>query len=109
MDRVKGKVAVVTGAARGIGRATAQLLAREGARVIVADLDEAGGQQTVGEITTSGGQAVFIRHDVRAEGDFTSHGPCSAPWNRRSRTLTTSCRRSSGHGSCRHGCATISR
>ena len=70
MDRVKGKVAIVTGAARGIGRATARLLASEGARVIVADIDEAGGQQTVGEITASGGQALFIRHDVRAEDDW---------------------------------------
>jgi NAD(P)-dependent dehydrogenase (short-subunit alcohol dehydrogenase family) len=70
MARVKGKVAIVTGAAGRIGRATARLLAREGAQVIVTDADEAGGPQTVGEITASGGQAVFIRHDVRAEDDW---------------------------------------
>src|SRR5262245_62939343 len=61
---IAGKVAVVTGAASGIGRATALALAREGASVVVADLDEAGGQETVGLIADEGGTAVFVRCDV---------------------------------------------
>jgi NAD(P)-dependent dehydrogenase (short-subunit alcohol dehydrogenase family) len=61
---IAGKVAVVTGAASGIGRATALALAREGASVVVADLDEAGGQETVGLVADEGGTAVFVRCDV---------------------------------------------
>jgi len=64
MGRVDGKVAIVTGAASGIGRATARLLAREGARVVVADIDQAGGQQTVEAIGAAGGVAAFIATDV---------------------------------------------
>jgi NAD(P)-dependent dehydrogenase (short-subunit alcohol dehydrogenase family) len=61
---VEGKVAIVTGSASGIGRATARLLAREGARVMVADIDVAGGQATVESITQTGGEAEFIETDV---------------------------------------------
>jgi NAD(P)-dependent dehydrogenase (short-subunit alcohol dehydrogenase family) len=61
---IAGKVAVVTGAASGIGRATALALAREGASVVVADLDEAGGQETVGLIADEGGTALYVRCDV---------------------------------------------
>src|SRR5262249_27394064 len=61
---IAGKVAVVTGAASGSGRATAVALAREGASVVVADLDEAGGQETVGLIADEGGTAIFVRCDV---------------------------------------------
>jgi len=61
---IAGKVAVVTGAASGIGRATALALAREGASVVVADLDEAGGQETVGLIADEGGTAIYVRCDV---------------------------------------------
>lgn len=64
MGRVEGKVAIVTGGASGIGRATAQMLAREGARVVVADLAEDGGQETVARIRTAGGEAEFVRTDV---------------------------------------------
>jgi NAD(P)-dependent dehydrogenase (short-subunit alcohol dehydrogenase family) len=62
--QVSGKVAVVTGGASGIGRATALLLAREGATVVVADLKTADGERVVAEIKQSGGKALFERADV---------------------------------------------
>jgi NAD(P)-dependent dehydrogenase (short-subunit alcohol dehydrogenase family) len=61
---MENRVALVTGAASGIGRATALLLAQEGASVVVADLDEVGGQAAVHHITEHGGQARFARCDV---------------------------------------------
>ena len=67
--RVAGKAAIVTGAASGIGRATAQVLAREGASVCIADVDAAGGRQVVDEIAAKGGQAIFVRTDVGARAD----------------------------------------
>jgi len=68
--RLKDKVAIVTGAATGIGRGTAVRFAREGAVVIVADVDEERGRQVVDEITSGGGSAVFIRLDVTSEDDW---------------------------------------
>jgi NAD(P)-dependent dehydrogenase (short-subunit alcohol dehydrogenase family) len=59
-----GKVAVVTGAGSGIGRASALALAREGARVVVADSVPEGGEETVQQISTEGGEALFVRVDV---------------------------------------------
>ncbi len=61
---VQGKVALVTGAAGGIGRAAAEIFAREGAAVVVSDLQEENGQQTVELIKQAGGEASFIRCDV---------------------------------------------
>jgi NAD(P)-dependent dehydrogenase (short-subunit alcohol dehydrogenase family) len=58
------KVAIVTGGASGIGRATALLFAHEGARVAIFDLNETNGQQTVAEIRSSGGNAIFVQTDV---------------------------------------------
>ncbi len=58
------KVALVTGGASGIGRATALTFAREGAKLIVADMNEDGGQQTVQMITENGGDATFVQVDV---------------------------------------------
>ena len=62
--QIEGKVAVVTGAGSGIGRATARALARAGAVVVVADVDEAGGSETVGLVHDAGGHAGFRRTDV---------------------------------------------
>jgi NAD(P)-dependent dehydrogenase (short-subunit alcohol dehydrogenase family) len=59
-----GKVALVTGGASGIGRATALTFAREGAKLIIADMHEDGGQQTVHMITEQGGAATFVQVDV---------------------------------------------
>ena len=66
MGRVEGKVAVVTGAASGIGRATARRLAAEGAMVGIADVDEAGGDRVAAAIREAGGDAFFRRTDVRS-------------------------------------------
>lgn len=62
--KLKGKVVIITGAGSGIGRATALLFAREGAKVVVADLIERAGVETVGDIKAGGGEAVFVRVDV---------------------------------------------
>ena len=61
---LQDKVALITGAASGIGRASAQLFAAQGARVAVADVNEAGGQATVESILATGGEAFFHRADV---------------------------------------------
>lgn len=65
-----GKVAIITGAASGIGRATALRFAREGARVVVADINAAGGQATVEQVQGEGGEAAFIATDVGEETDL---------------------------------------
>ncbi len=64
---IEGKVALVTGSGSGIGRATALRLAREGAAVVVDDIDEAGGRETVRQIEAAGGRAGFTRADVASE------------------------------------------
>jgi 3(or 17)beta-hydroxysteroid dehydrogenase len=67
MGRVNGKVAIVTGAAKGIGEATARLLAQEGASVVITDLDMAGGENVAQNIVANGGKAIFIHQDVSSE------------------------------------------
>jgi len=67
--RFQDKVAVVTGAASGIGRATAVRLAEEGAAVVVADVADDAGEETVALITQAGGQAVYQHTDVSSDGD----------------------------------------
>ena len=64
-----GQVALVTGAAAGIGRATALAFAAEGLKVVVADLDVEGGEGTVALIHQSGGEALFVRCNVTQEAD----------------------------------------
>jgi len=67
MNRVSGKVALVTGAAMGMGRSHAMMLAREGAKVVVADQNKEIGQQTASEIQRNGGAALFASLDVAQE------------------------------------------
>ena len=67
--RVAGKAAIVTGGASGIGRATARILAREGAAVCIADVDADGGRQVADEIAATGGEAIFVRTDVGVRAD----------------------------------------
>ncbi len=62
--RLKDKVALVTGGSNGIGKESCLLFAQEGAQVVVVDIDEAGGQATVDQIRSEGGQAVFFKADV---------------------------------------------
>src|SRR4051812_42684283 len=68
--RLEGKIAIVTGAASGIGRATAQKLAAEGAAVVLGDIDEAGLEQAVESIAAVGGVATGQRADVGSESDW---------------------------------------
>lgn len=67
--RLKDKVSLITGAASGMGRATAILFAREGSKVAAADVDEAGGRKTVDLIHEIGGDAFFVKADVSREAD----------------------------------------
>jgi NAD(P)-dependent dehydrogenase (short-subunit alcohol dehydrogenase family) len=69
LAELDGKVALVTGAGMGIGAASAQALAREGARVLVAEIDDAAGAATVAAIADAGGEARFVPTDVRAMAD----------------------------------------
>jgi NAD(P)-dependent dehydrogenase (short-subunit alcohol dehydrogenase family) len=69
MGRLEGKVAIVTGSAMGIGRASAALLAREGARVVLADVDEERGKETLSLIEEDGGEALFVKTDVSKPAD----------------------------------------
>ncbi|MGH7781821.1 MAG: SDR family NAD(P)-dependent oxidoreductase [Candidatus Binataceae bacterium] len=72
MGKLNGKVAVITGAASGMGRATALLFAKEGAAVVLTDLNSQGGETAVAECAAAGGRAVFQRTDVTSEADIKS-------------------------------------
>jgi NAD(P)-dependent dehydrogenase (short-subunit alcohol dehydrogenase family) len=67
--RLDNKVAVITGAGSGIGRESALLFAREGARVVVADVDDDAGQTVVEELRAAGGEAVYVHADVSKGAD----------------------------------------
>lgn len=67
--RLKDKVAIITGAASGIGKATAKLFAEHGAKVVVADIDKDGGNQTVAKIHNAGNEAIYVQTDVTIKAD----------------------------------------
>jgi NAD(P)-dependent dehydrogenase (short-subunit alcohol dehydrogenase family) len=67
MGQVEGKSIIVTGGASGIGAACARVLAREGAKVLVTDIDAAQGQEVVADIIRKGGSAAFLKQDVSEE------------------------------------------
>ena len=68
--RLEGKVALISGGARGMGAAEARLFASEGAKVVLGDVLEAEGQQVEAEIAEAGGEAVFVTLDVTSEADW---------------------------------------
>jgi NAD(P)-dependent dehydrogenase (short-subunit alcohol dehydrogenase family) len=78
--RLAGKVALITGAATGIGKGTAKLFAAEGARVVVADIDDAKGNETVEEIRADGGDAAFIHADIEQEDQIAEMVRVTVEW-----------------------------
>ncbi len=69
MGKLEGKVAIITGAASGIGKASAVLFAKEGAKVVVADIQDELGKETVKKINDTGGKAVYVHTDVSKADD----------------------------------------
>jgi NAD(P)-dependent dehydrogenase (short-subunit alcohol dehydrogenase family) len=69
---LSGKIAVVTGGSSGIGRGTARIFAREGAKVVIADIDVPGGKETVDLIKKAGGEAIFVKTDVTKAAEVAS-------------------------------------
>jgi NAD(P)-dependent dehydrogenase (short-subunit alcohol dehydrogenase family) len=70
MGRVEGKIAIVSGGASGIGKASAELLAAEGAIVVITDVQEELGEKIAQNIVANNGKAMFLRHDVTNEADW---------------------------------------
>ncbi|MBU5213347.1 glucose 1-dehydrogenase [Heyndrickxia oleronia] len=68
--RLENKVAIITGGGTGIGRETALLFAKEGAKVVVTDINQDSGNQTVKDLQANGNEALFIHHDVSNEDDW---------------------------------------
>src|SRR5579863_1110087 len=67
--RLKDKVCIITGGASGMGGVASRLFAQEGAKVVAADVNEKAGQETVSEIKSKGGKAIFVKTDVSKEAD----------------------------------------
>ncbi|MDH3511132.1 MAG: SDR family oxidoreductase [Gammaproteobacteria bacterium] len=70
MGRVAGKVALITGGASGLGRADAEVLAREGAGVVLTDINDGAGESAAEHIRAAGGRATFMHHDVSDEAQW---------------------------------------
>jgi 3(or 17)beta-hydroxysteroid dehydrogenase len=70
MGRVEGQVALITGGASGLGRADAEILAREGARVVLTDINDDAGEAAAESIRAGGGQASYLHHDVSDEAQW---------------------------------------
>ncbi len=68
--RLHNRVAIITGATKGIGRAAALAMAREGAAIVATGRDEAGGKETERQVRAAQGRCLFVRHDVAKEGDW---------------------------------------
>ena len=92
--RLKGKIALVTGGGSGIGRATALAMAREGAAVVVADVDAEGGKETVAAVQESG-EATFVHTDVSSAEEVErlvkTTVESTAGWTAPPTTLASSC------------------
>jgi NAD(P)-dependent dehydrogenase (short-subunit alcohol dehydrogenase family) len=69
MSRLAGRTALITGAGSGIGRASSQLFAREGAQIVIVDIDPKSGAETEQLVLAAGGDAIFVRSDVTCEDD----------------------------------------
>src|SRR5262249_60129748 len=67
MGQVEGKIALVTGGASGIGEACVETLAREGAAVVISDIDDGRGNDLAASLTAAGQKAIYLRHDVTDE------------------------------------------
>ena len=70
--KLKNKVAIITGSAKGIGKGCALVFAKEGAKVVIVDLDEKSGEQTVKEISEKNGTSIFIKTDLTKVADVQS-------------------------------------
>ncbi|HEY7303958.1 MAG TPA: glucose 1-dehydrogenase [Bryobacteraceae bacterium] len=81
MGRLEGKVAIVTGAANGIGRAIAEIFAEERASVLVADIEQDAGERCAEEICSRGGKALFCRVDVSVPEEVSQAVKAAASWN----------------------------